>query len=63
MLRQPVQDRLVLVGEVVVQKGVGRPSYENLLSGLAEESDEPLMLMVLGVAADGRSVQGVQRDD
>ena len=30
-LRQPVLDRLVLVGEVVVQNGVGRPSYENLL--------------------------------
>ena len=62
-LRQPAQYRLVLVGELVVLNGVGRPSYENLLRGLVEESDEPLMPMVFGAAADGRSVQGVQRGD
>ena len=63
IILQPVRDGLVLVGGVVVHDGVDLPFGGYLLVDPAEERDELLMPVVVGLVADDRPVQNVQRGE
>ena len=57
MILQPICDGLVFVGGVVVQNGMHRKSAGTLPVDLAEERDDFLVPVALGVASDDLAVQ------
>ena len=62
-IRRPVRDGRVPVGGIVVHDGVDLRSGGRRLLDLVEERDELLVPVALGVAADDRPVQNVQRGE